>query len=166
MSISLTLKVSSSVDKMMPLLRQHPTAVWVLLQPLLSSGHTSLFDFCTCWACPVSGSLHLLFLVWDALAQFLTLPSRVICSNSPLITPCKGHLPHSPSLLLFPFYFLNFIYLRDCVRRGQRIWSRLWTDSRELHMGLELTNHKIMTWAEVGCPTNWTTQASLLLPFY
>ena len=37
--------------------------------------------------------------------------------------------------------------------------SRLWTDSTEPKAGLELTNHEIMTQAEVGHLANWATQA-------
>ena len=37
--------------------------------------------------------------------------------------------------------------------------SRLWAVSTEPNMGLELTNRKIVTWAEVGHLTNWATQA-------
>ena len=37
--------------------------------------------------------------------------------------------------------------------------SRLWVISTEPNVGLELTNCKIMTWAEVGRLTNWATQA-------
>ena len=36
--------------------------------------------------------------------------------------------------------------------------SRLWAVSTEPNAGLELTNLEIMTWAEVGCLTNWATQ--------
>ena len=39
--------------------------------------------------------------------------------------------------------------------------SRLWAVSTESDAGLELTSHEIMTWAEVGCPTDWATQAPL-----
>ena len=39
--------------------------------------------------------------------------------------------------------------------------SRLWTDSTEPDMGLELTSHEIMTWAQVGCLTDWATQTPL-----
>ena len=42
-------------------------------------------------------------------------------------------------------------------RKGERIWSRLYADSREPDVGLELMNSEIMTWAEVGCLTNWAT---------
>ena len=31
--------------------------------------------------------------------------------------------------------------------------------STEPDVGLELTNHEVMTWAEVGCLTDWATQA-------
>ena len=44
-------------------------------------------------------------------------------------------------------------------RGGQRIQSGLHAESRELNVGFERTNVEIMTWAEVGCLTNWTIQA-------
>ena len=37
--------------------------------------------------------------------------------------------------------------------------SRLRALSTEPDAGLELTDRKIMTWAEVGCSTDWATQA-------
>ena len=37
--------------------------------------------------------------------------------------------------------------------------SRLWAVSTEPNAGLELTDREIVTWAEVGCPTDWATQA-------
>ena len=37
--------------------------------------------------------------------------------------------------------------------------SRLQAVSTEPDLGLKLTNHEIVTWAEVGCLTNWATQA-------
>ena len=37
--------------------------------------------------------------------------------------------------------------------------SRLWAISPEPHAGLELTDRKIVTWAEVGRLTDWATQA-------
>ena len=36
--------------------------------------------------------------------------------------------------------------------------SRLWVVSTEPDIGLEPTDHEIMTWAEVRCLTNWATQ--------
>ena len=39
--------------------------------------------------------------------------------------------------------------------------SRLWAVSTEPDMGLEPTNCDIMTWAEVGCLTDWATQVPL-----
>ena len=39
--------------------------------------------------------------------------------------------------------------------------SRLWNVSTEPDVGLEPTDHEIMTWAEVGCLDNWATQAPL-----
>ena len=38
-------------------------------------------------------------------------------------------------------------------RGGERIWSRLCADSSEPNVGLEPTNHKIMTWTKVTQPT-------------
>ena len=37
--------------------------------------------------------------------------------------------------------------------------SRVWGVRIEPDMGLELMNGEIMTWAEVGHPTDWATQA-------
>ena len=37
--------------------------------------------------------------------------------------------------------------------------SRLWAISPEPDAGLELTDHEIVTWAEVGRSTDWATQA-------
>ena len=37
--------------------------------------------------------------------------------------------------------------------------SRLWAVSTEPNAGLELTSLEIMTWAAVGCLTDWATQA-------
>ena len=42
--------------------------------------------------------------------------------------------------------------------------SRLWAVSTEPDPGLEPTDRKIMTWAEVGRSTIWATQAPLELP--
>ena len=44
--------------------------------------------------------------------------------------------------------------------------SRLWAVSTEPDAGLQLTNHEIMTWAEVGCSTDWATKAPLDVQFY
>ena len=57
-----------------------------------------------------------------------------------------------PSLFFVLFLFLMFIFERESVqegwekeRGGQRIQSRLCTDSREPNAGLKLMNHEIMT---------------------
>ena len=44
--------------------------------------------------------------------------------------------------------------------------SRLWAVSPEPDVELELTDREIMTWAEVGRLTDWTTQAPLDLDFF
>ena len=65
--------------------------------------------------------------------------------------------------------FIYFLKERDGVSRGgterqgdteSEAGSRLPAVSTEPHAGLELTNHEIMTWAEVSCLTKWATQAS------
>ena len=63
-----------------------------------------------------------------------------------------------------------FIYFWDRERQGMsgggaegegdtesETGSRLWAVSTEPDAGLELTDREIMTWAEVGCLTNWAT---------
>ena len=79
------------------------------------------------------------------------------------------------NILVCPKYFLkkNFnVYLflrkwqtehewgrgREKGDRESEAGSRLWTVSTEPDMGLEPTNHEIMTWAKVGHPTAWATQ--------
>ena len=44
------------------------------------------------------------------------------------------------------------------------VGSRLWVVSTEPNMGLELTEHEIMIWAEAGRSTDWATQAPLDVP--
>ena len=44
--------------------------------------------------------------------------------------------------------------------------SRLWAVSTEPDVGLELPDHEIMTWAEVGCLTDWATQAPPIFFFF
>ena len=75
--------------------------------------------------------------------------------------------------------FLMFIYFWDtekermsgggAEREGDtqsEASFRLWAVSTEPNMGLELTNCEIRTWPEVGCLTDWATQASLLHIFF
>ena len=74
--------------------------------------------------------------------------------------------------------FLTFIYFwdrdRQSVNRGgseregdteSKAGSRLWAVSAEPDTGLELTDRKIMTWAEVGRLTDWAAQAPLSSTF-
>ena len=86
---------------------------------------------------------------------------------------------HSPSRSSNPkdflFLSLNFsIYFwkweRQSTNRGgterggdtePEAGSRLWAVSTEPNMGLELTNDKIMAWAEGGHSTKWATQVLL-----
>ena len=75
------------------------------------------------------------------------------------------------STLFFLFFFLMFIYFwereKQSVSAGgagreedmeSEAGSRLWAVNIELYTGLKLSNCEIMTWAEVGCLTNWATQ--------
>ena len=64
---------------------------------------------------------------------------------------------------------------RQSVRRGgaeregdieAEAGSKLWAVSTEPNAGLKLTDCKIMTWAEVGCSTDWATQAPPDILFY
>ena len=75
-----------------------------------------------------------------------------------------------------------FIYFWQRERQADRAWvgegqregeiqnlkqalsSELRAVSTEPHTELELMNHKIMTWAKVGCSTYWATQAPPVLP--
>ena len=44
--------------------------------------------------------------------------------------------------------------------------SRLWAISTEPDAGLELTDREIMTWAQVGCSTDWATQAPQTICYF
>ena len=75
--------------------------------------------------------------------------------------------------------FLTFIYFWDRERQSMNgggeeregdteseAGSRLWAISPEPDAGLELTDRKIATWAEVGRSTNWATHAPPVWYFY
>ena len=47
-----------------------------------------------------------------------------------------------------------------------KVGSRLHAVSTETDVGLEFMNCEIMTWAEVGCLTDWATQAPYSLVFF
>ena len=71
-------------------------------------------------------------------------------------------------LKIFFLMFIHFLRDREWVGEGQReretqskASSRLWALSTDPDVGLEPTNHEIMTWAEVGRSTDWATQAPL-----
>ena len=72
----------------------------------------------------------------------------------------------------FKFFFNVYLFLRhrDRARAGEgqrarhtesEAGSRLWALSTQPDTGLELTNCKITTWAEVGCLTSWAILAPL-----
>ena len=55
---------------------------------------------------------------------------------------------------------------RGAERAGDKIQSRLHTESQKPNAGLELMNREIMMWAEVDHLTNWTTQVSLYFQIF
>ena len=70
-----------------------------------------------------------------------------------------------------------FIYFRDRETEHQRgrgtepeteseASSRLWAVSTEPDAGLKLTDREIVTWAEVGHPTDWATRVPLCVSVY
>ena len=82
-----------------------------------------------------------------------------------------------PLKILFYFikkkFFLTFIHFfeREWVGEGRtptqsKAGSSLWAVSTEPNVSLELTNHEIVTWAKVGCLTDWATQAPLKILFF
>ena len=87
----------------------------------------------------------------------------------------KSRMLNRVSHLGARFYFLSFLkkffkclLLRDRAWAGDGQRERETQDLKQIpgselaaepNVGLELTNREIMTWAEVGCFTNWATQA-------
>ena len=84
---------------------------------------------------------------------------------------------HRMNIYIF-LMFLTFIYFWDRERQSMngggseregdtesQTSSRLWAVSTEPDAGLELTDRKIVTWAEVGRLTDCATQASPFLDF-
>ena len=77
---------------------------------------------------------------------------------------------------LFIYLILMFIYFweRDSMSEGRaeregdtasEVGSSLWAVSTEPNAGLEPMNREIMTWAKVGCLTDWATQVPLFDEF-
>ena len=90
------------------------------------------------------------------------------------VTVWKGHILElsAANILFKKFFYCLFIFVtvrdRAWMGEGQRegdteseTGSRFWAVSTEPNAGLELTDHEIMTWAEVGRLTDWATQAPL-----
>ena len=72
------------------------------------------------------------------------------------------------SISLFPFFFNVNLFLIECMqgrgrKRGTEDPSGLRVGSNEPDVGLKLTNHEIMTGAEVGCSTDQTPRVPLYL---
>ena len=72
------------------------------------------------------------------------------------------------------YIFFNFLFIFERERVSEHEWgrsrererdtereavSRLWAVRTEPDVGLEPMNCQIMTWAQVGCLTNWAIQA-------
>ena len=83
-------------------------------------------------------------------------------------------------MILYSFYILKYLFIFEREReskqasehesrvgaqregdRGSKLGSVLTAESH-CDAGLKLTNHEIRTWAELGCLTDWATQAPLL----
>ena len=62
-------------------------------------------------------------------------------------------------MFLFIFETHRKHELGGADREGDKNWSRLHTDSRQLDTNLEFTSHETMTWVEAGLLTGWATQA-------
>ena len=54
---------------------------------------------------------------------------------------------------------------RGTERGRKTIPKGLCADSKQHDAGLELINHEIITWAKVGCLTEWATQVPLTTKF-
>ena len=76
--------------------------------------------------------------------------------------------------LFMNFFFLNiYLFLGECKQgrgrergTGDLKQALCWqADSSEPEVGLELMNYEIITWAKVGCSTDWATQVSLFMNF-
>ena len=79
----------------------------------------------------------------------------VWCSKSSHEKPPKAYITEVKRSFLKKM----FIYFRERDwERESEAGFRLWAVSTEPDVGLEPTNHEIMTWAEVGCLTDWATQ--------
>ena len=96
-----------------------------------------------------------------------------IWNNLRWISKCEGIISEH-----FIFFFYVFIYFCDRERQSMsrggaeregdtesKAGSRLWAVSTEPDAGLEPTDCEIMTWAKVGCSTDWATQAPPLKCF-
>ena len=100
---------------------------------------------------------------------------RTILDLIPAVFVSPGvAIPQVSAFFLKNFLFLMFIFETvpsggGAEREGDtesETGSRLWAVSTEPDAGLELTDREIMTWAEVGCLTNWATQVPLDLTFW
>ena len=93
--------------------------------------------------------------------------------------PISGIKQKKSALIIAFLFFFNILFYfwekeRDRAWVGERqregdteceAGSRLWVVSAESDMGLEPTSCEIMTWAEVECLTDRTTQAPLIILF-
>ena len=100
--------------------------------------------------------------------------SGTLSHRVPLRISCRQQIDGS----YLKKFFLMFIYFWDRERQSMNgggseregdteseTGSRLQAVSTEPDAGLELTDREILTWAEVGRPTDWATQAPQETPF-
>ena len=117
--------------------------------------------------CPLVGFPRRLFNV-NSVEKQRSLALTPFPWNRHRIDTWISSLNHQQLFFLMFTYFWETDRQSDCVcelGKGQREGDteskagfRLCTVSTEPNAGLELTNRKIMTWAEVGCLTDWATQ--------
>ena len=131
-------------------------------------------DICICQVCIVTCPS-----LWYH-TELFTAP-KILCAPPIDSSPCSfsatrmSYSGTHASCSLFRFFlkfFLMFIYFwgkeRQSVSWGgaeregdtdSEAGTRLWAVGTDPNVGLELTNHEIVTWAEISCLTGWATQA-------
>ena len=90
-------------------------------------------------------------------------------------------LSHTGAPTFKKIFFKVYFRQRERERDRDRAWvgegqregdteseagSRLWAVITEPYAGLELMDREIMTWAKVGCSTDWATQAPQFYPTF
>ena len=113
--------------------------------------------------CLLLGCFHLLDLMWSLVWLGLTLFSYCVFS----MCAFWGFFLSFLKKIFFNVYL--FLRQRETEHERGRVreregdtesetGSRLWAVSTEPDAGLKLMDRELVTWAEVGCPTDWATQ--------